>query len=138
MKEPLNPSSKCPVHGGAVGRSAFTRGTCVALLFALAVCNARPQSSHESGPAASVNPLIGTGSDPDDGINLFPGATTPFGMVQLSPDTEDHGFGYHYIHTRIIKGFSMTHMSGPGCANRRRTCFSRRPQGPIVTQDCGF
>ena len=38
-----------------------------------------------------MNPLIGTGGDPDDGINLFPGAATPFGMVQLSPDTEDHG-----------------------------------------------
>ena len=136
MKEPLKPSSKCPVHGGAVGRSAFTRGTCVALLFALAVCNARPQSSHESGPAASVNPMIGTGADPDDGIYLFPGAVTPFGMVQLSPDTENHGFGYEYIHTRI-KGFSMTHMSGPGCANQGDVFFTPTT-GPILTQDSDF
>ncbi|MGH9590973.1 MAG: hypothetical protein ACRD25_11300, partial [Terracidiphilus sp.] len=77
---------------------------------------ARAQSAAASGPAASVNPLIGTGRGPGDSINLFPGATTPFGMVQLSPDTEDHGYGYHYWDT-AIHGFSMTHMSGPGCAN---------------------
>ncbi len=100
------------------------------------VCAARAQNSSPEDPAASVNPLIGTGADPDDGINLFPGATTPFGMVQLSPDTEDHGFGYHYIQTRI-KGFSMTHMSGPGCANEGNVFFSATT-GPIVTQISDF
>jgi predicted alpha-1,2-mannosidase len=102
----------------------------------LIVCAAHAQSSGAEGPAASVNPLIGTGGDPDDGINLFPGATTPFGMVQLSPDTEDHGFGYHYIHKRI-KGFSMTHMSGPGCANEGNVFFTATT-GPIVTQVSDF
>ncbi|MBR4172392.1 MAG: GH92 family glycosyl hydrolase [Kiritimatiellae bacterium] len=46
----------------------------------------------------------------------FPGACTPFGMVQLSPDTitgGDNGPGYSYHHT-TIEGFSMTHMSGIG------------------------
>lgn len=46
----------------------------------------------------------------------FPGATTPFGMVQLSPDTitgGDNGSGYSYHH-ETIEGFSMTHMSGIG------------------------
>ena len=70
-----------------------------------------------------MNPLIGTGGDPDDGIYLFPGAVTPFGMAQLSPDTENHGFGDQYIHTKI-KGFSMTHMSGPGCANQGDVFFT--------------
>jgi predicted alpha-1,2-mannosidase len=88
------------------------------------------------GPVSNVNTLIGTGSDPDDGINLFPGATMPFGMVQLSPDTEDHGVGYHYIHTRI-KGFSMTHMSGPGCANEGDVFFTATT-GPVVTQVVDF
>ncbi len=87
----------------------------------LAVCM-RSAQNRPAGPAASVNPLIGTGADPDDGINLFPGAAAPFGMVQLSPDTEDHGVGYHYIHTRI-RGFSMTHMSGAGCANEGDVFF---------------
>jgi predicted alpha-1,2-mannosidase len=89
-----------------------------------------------STPASSVNPLIGTGGDPDDGINLFPGAVRPFGMVQLSPDTEDHGFGYHYIQT-WIKGFSMTHMSGVGCANQGDVFFTATT-GPIVTQVSDF
>ena len=46
----------------------------------------------------------------------FPGAATPFGMVQLSPDTitgGDNGPGYSYHH-ETIEGFSMTHMSGIG------------------------
>ncbi len=83
-------------------------------------------------PASRVNPFVGTGGDPDDGIDLFPGAVRPFGMVQLSPDTEDHGFGYHYIH-KWIKGFSMTHMSGAGCANEGDVFFTATT-GPIVTQ----
>ena len=83
-------------------------------------------------PVASVDPFIGTGGDPDDGINLFPGAVRPFGMVQLSPDTEDHGLGYHHIQTRI-KGFSMTHMSGVGCANEGDVFFTATT-GPVVTQ----
>lgn len=105
-------------------------------LLTLSACVARGQMSDTQDPGASVNPLIGTGSDPDDGINLFPGATTPFGMVQLSPDTEDHGFGYHYIQKKI-KGFSMTHMSGPGCANEGNVFFSATT-GPIVTQVSDF
>jgi putative alpha-1,2-mannosidase len=104
-------------------------------LLTLTVC-AAPAQSPDTAPFASVDPLIGTGADPADGINLFPGATTPFGMVQLSPDTEDHGFGYHYIHTRI-KGFSMTHMSGPGCANEGNVFFTPTT-GPVVTQVADF
>jgi predicted alpha-1,2-mannosidase len=90
--------------------------------------NASPQPD----PASSVHPLIGTGGDPQDGINLFPGATVPFGMVQLSPDTEDHGFGYHYIQ-KWLKGFSMIHMSGVGCADEGDVFFTATT-GPIVTK----
>lgn len=46
----------------------------------------------------------------------FPGAATPFGLVQLSPDTitgGDNGPGYSYHH-KTIEGFSFTHMSGVG------------------------
>jgi predicted alpha-1,2-mannosidase len=93
-------------------------------------------SSATVAPLMSVNPMIGTGGDPDDGINLFPGAVRPFGMVQLSPDTEDHGFGYHYIQS-WIKGFSMTHMSGVGCANQGDVFFTATT-GPIVTQVSDF
>ena len=60
-----------------------------------------------------VNPFIGTGGHG----HTFPGATTPFGMVQLSPDTRtdnwDGSSGYHYSDD-IIYGFSHTHLSGTG------------------------
>jgi putative alpha-1,2-mannosidase len=60
-----------------------------------------------------VNPLIGTGGHG----HTFPGATMPFGMVQLSPDTRgadwDGSSGYHYSDD-IIYGFSHTHLSGTG------------------------
>jgi len=115
---------------------ALARWTTLVALLTLTVCAALAQGPGGEGPAASVNPLIGTGADPDDGINLYPGATLPFGMVQLSPDTEDHGFGYHYIQTKI-KGFSMTHMSGPGCANEGDVFFSPT-SGPIVTKIVDF
>ena len=60
-----------------------------------------------------VNPFIGTGGHG----HTFPGATVPFGMVQLSPDTRmddwDGSSGYHYSDT-VIYGFSHTHLSGTG------------------------
>jgi predicted alpha-1,2-mannosidase len=109
----------------------------VVLLIALGSNAANSQNAFSQlDPASSVHPLIGTGGDPDDGTNLFPGATRPFGMVQLSPDTEDHGFGYHYIQ-KWIKGFSMTHMSGVGCANEGDVFFTATT-GPIVTRVADF
>jgi predicted alpha-1,2-mannosidase len=67
-----------------------------------------------SRPAALVNPLIGTSG----GVNEFPGPDMPFGMIQWSPDTYPSrpvGGGYDYLSTRVI-GYSLTHLSGPGCA----------------------
>ncbi|MFF4047345.1 GH92 family glycosyl hydrolase [Streptomyces chartreusis] len=69
-------------------------------------------------PTTYVDPLIGT----RNGGNVFPGAVTPFGMLSFSPEntrgdatrTAAPG-GYHYDATRI-RGFSLTHMSGTGCA----------------------
>lgn len=63
-----------------------------------------------------VNPFIGT-----DGFgHTFPGASRPFGMVQLSPDTRTSGWencsGYHSSNPTII-GFSHTHLSGTGAAD---------------------
>ncbi|HTI98475.1 MAG TPA: GH92 family glycosyl hydrolase [Dongiaceae bacterium] len=65
----------------------------------------------------SVNPLIGASTSIEYGEGkTFPGAATPFGLVQLSPDTitgGDNGPGYSHEHT-TIEGFSFTHMSGIG------------------------
>ena len=74
--------------------------------------------SKEGGlkPSRLVNPFIGT----DAHGHTFPGATLPFGMVQLSPDTRVEGWdacgGYHYS-DRSILGFSHTHLSGTGIAD---------------------
>jgi len=64
-------------------------------------------------PAALVDPFIGTANSG----NTFPGADTPFGMLQWSPDTANPtpGGGYSAGSARIT-GFSLTHMSGPGCS----------------------
>ena len=64
-----------------------------------------------------VNPMIGT----DGHGHTYPGATVPFGMVQLSPDTRIDGSwdgcsGYHYSDS-IIYGFSHTHLNGTGCSD---------------------
>ncbi len=111
---------------------ALARWTALIALVVFALGTTRAQDSAATGLSAEVNPLIGTGYGPGDGVNLFPGATTPFGMVQLSPDTEDHGFGYHYTNT-TVKGFSMNHMSGPGCSNEGDVFFTATT-GPIMTQ----
>lgn len=70
-------------------------------------------------PAALVDPFVGTGSGGqiEGDVNSFPGATLPFGMIQWSPDTaptHPAGGGYYYGDSRI-SGFSLTHVSGPGC-----------------------
>ncbi|AFN74829.1 putative alpha-1,2-mannosidase precursor [Melioribacter roseus P3M-2] len=63
-----------------------------------------------------VNPFVGT----DGHGHTYPGASLPFGMVQLSPDTDTEGWdwcsGYHYSDNSLI-GFSHTHLSGTGCAD---------------------
>ena len=83
------------------------------LLLALAALGCSPRSAD---PVDYVNPFIGTGFHG----HTYPGATTPFGMVQLSPDTRSGNWdacaGYHYSDT-TIDGFSHTHLSGTGCAD---------------------
>ena len=65
----------------------------------------------------AINPMIGASTSREFGEGkTFPGAATPFGLVQLSPDTitgGDNGPGYSYHH-QTIEGFSFTHMSGVG------------------------
>jgi predicted alpha-1,2-mannosidase len=85
---------------------------------ALALVLALPAVSFaQTTPAAAVDVFIGTGGDG----HTFPGATRPFGMIQLSPDTQVRPFrqsypwaaGYRYEDDSIL-GFSHTHFSGAG------------------------
>ena len=71
------------------------------------------QDDNEKSPVDYVDPFIGT----DYHGHVFPGATLPFGMVQLSPDNGTSGWdwcsGYHYSDS-VIAGFGHTHLSGTG------------------------
>src|SRR3989440_563747 len=95
-------------------------GAFIIIACVLSFAPARPASSQTStaqgatAPGESeltrlVNPFVGTDNDG----NTFPGATVPFGMVQLSPDTTSTGW-YKCQDTKI-RGFSLTHFSGAGC-----------------------
>ena len=88
------------------------------LAFALTACH-NPSEQKELPKKQLtnyVNPFIGT----DGTGNTYPGAMTPFGMVQLSPDIGIPGWdrisGYFYPDS-IITGFSHTHLSGTGAGD---------------------
>ncbi|MFD1769807.1 GH92 family glycosyl hydrolase [Sphingobacterium suaedae] len=94
----------------------FTFLICCAFL-RLSACQQR-----EGDPAGYVNPFIGASTsvgaaDTYHGLGkTFPGATTPYGMVQVSPNTitgGDNSPGYSAEH-RTIEGFAFTQMSGVG------------------------
>ena len=75
--------------------------------------NTTPLNQPVSDPAT----LVDTRTWTSGGGNTFPGAEVPFGMVQWSPDTMPNraaGGGYNFGDTSII-GYSLTHVSGPGC-----------------------
>ncbi|NNE99167.1 MAG: glycoside hydrolase family 92 protein, partial [Pyrinomonadaceae bacterium] len=79
-----------------------------------------------------LDPFIGTGGHG----HTFPGATVPFGFVQLSPDTRvdnwDGSGGYHYSDD-IIYGFSHTHLSGTGIPDYADILFA-----PYTANDTFF
>lgn len=91
-------------------------------------------------PADYVNPFIGAGSMEGTYKNSchgknFPGAATPAGMVQLSPDTitgGDNGGGYSFVHT-TVEGFSFNHMSGVGWYGDLGNFMVTPTTGPLKT-----
>ncbi|WP_312915411.1 GH92 family glycosyl hydrolase [Stenotrophomonas sp.] len=97
--------------------------TLLVLAATLATSSLAATSAQAASPAANeaayaaVNPFIGTGGEG----HTYPGATVPYGMVQLSPDTriqsrkDGYGWaaGYRYDDSTIV-GFSHTHFSGTG------------------------
>ncbi|HEV2691766.1 MAG TPA: GH92 family glycosyl hydrolase [Verrucomicrobiae bacterium] len=88
------------------------------LVFAGAVYGGRcAEDNKQKDLVDYINPIIGASTSMKLGEGkTFPGPTTPFGLVQLSPDTitgGDNGPGYSWEH-KSIEGFSLTHMSGVG------------------------
>lgn len=99
-------------------------GATIVMLAGFAGCAATAGSARAAAPAGvgeaaydAVDVFIGTGGEG----HTFPGATVPYGMVQLSPDTriqprkDGYGWaaGYRHDDTTIV-GFSHTHFSGTG------------------------
>jgi predicted alpha-1,2-mannosidase len=90
---------------------------CLGLPFLFPSCTS-PETFEQGDESLTqyVNPFIGTGGHG----HTYPGATLPFGMVQLSPDTRLTGWdgcsGYHYTDS-MVYGFSHTHLSGTGVAD---------------------
>ncbi len=90
-----------------------------------------------------VDPFIGTGGHG----HTYPGVSLPFGMVQLSPDTDTQGWdwcsGYHYSDSTIM-GFSHIHLSGTGIGDYGEILFMpgtgdvKLNPGPKDAPDAGY
>jgi predicted alpha-1,2-mannosidase len=98
-------------------------------------------ASAQKQPADYVNPFIGASTSTGKagtyhGLGkTFPGAATPFGMVQVSPNTitgGDNGSGYSYEHT-TIEGFAFTQMSGVGWFGDLGNFLVMPSTGPLQT-----
>ena len=88
--------------------------TILSLLFAATGASRFCESATaDDRPSDCIRPFVGTHGEG----NTYPGPSAPFGMVQLSPDTErdlwETASGYEYS-DKSIMGFSLTHLSGTG------------------------
>lgn len=100
-----------------MGKSMHARRWLAAVSVGLLFVSNAYGADNGASAYAAVDPFIGTGGEG----HTFPGAVVPFGMVQLSPDTEikprkdAYGWaaGYRYSDNSIV-GFSHTHFSGTG------------------------
>ncbi|MCU6453438.1 GH92 family glycosyl hydrolase [Sphingomonas sp. A2-49] len=102
-----------------------------------------PAFAAAAASPARPNLFVGTGGHG----HTYPGATLPFGMVQLSPDTDverwDACSGYHRTDTSIM-GFSHTHLSGTGIGDMLDVLVvpTRGPvkllPGPLADPDAGY
>lgn len=121
----------------SVSRCTVQAALCLALL---AMANAIARSEDNT---RDVNLFLGTGGHG----HTFPGATVPYGMVQLSPDTRTDGWdacgGYHHSDHSIL-GFSHTHLSGTGIGDLGDILFMpvsgevKPVPGPEDNPDAGY
>lgn len=98
----------------SAARLGAAAAVCLAAL--LPACDVVPD------PVTSVDPFIGTGAHG----HVYPGATVPHGLVQLSPDNGKSGWdwvaGYHASDS-VVVGFSHTHLSGTGIGDLEDILF---------------
>lgn len=96
----------------------LSRRALLASVAATGLASALPRASHAQTAdlTSFVDPMIGTGGHG----HVYPGASIPFGMIQLSPDTDnarwDACSGYYYDDKTLL-GFSHTHLSGTGASD---------------------
>jgi len=127
-----SPNPSAPADGSSTGTKPLTGGepgeTCaVTRTGHITDCqrpvakNKLPAGARNSGtvgqPVKDLASLVDTRTWTTAGGNTFPGADVPFGMAQWSPDTmpdRNAGGGYSYTDTTLT-GYSLTHVSGPGC-----------------------
>jgi predicted alpha-1,2-mannosidase len=97
-------------------------------------------------PVDYINPFIGASTSVDKaGVShglgkTFPGAATPFGLVQVSPNTitgGDNGSGYSYEHTSI-EGFAFTQLSGVGWYGDLGNFLVMPTTGALKTSAAGY
>ena len=97
-------------------------------------CNKNTGNSNNKNPflVNHVDPFIGTGGHG----HTYPGATVPFGMLQVSPDNGisswDWCSGYHYSDT-VAVGFSHLHLSGTGIGDLADILFMPTNKGIDLT-----
>ncbi|RXH56295.1 GH92 family glycosyl hydrolase [Granulicella sibirica] len=128
-----------------ISRREFLQATAATAAATLVPANAfakTPAAAHDD-VLKWVDPRIGTGGHG----HCYPGATVPFGAVQLSPDTFNDGWdwcaGYHVSDTSIM-GFSHTHLSGTGCGDlldflvMAGTGTAKIEPGPRTDPDKGY
>jgi predicted alpha-1,2-mannosidase len=101
------------LKNGPAMRLSLTSFCILALL--VTACTSSSDGDDKT-PFDYVDPFIGTGGHG----HTYPGASRPFGMVQLSPDTRLDGWdgcsGYHFTDS-VVYGFSHTHLSGTGVSD---------------------
>jgi predicted alpha-1,2-mannosidase len=106
MRSPLVRSSRISQYAGCLALPL--------LLLSATIANSLASSaSAPNRPVDFVRPFVGTQGEG----NTYPGPSAPFGMVQLSPDTDrdlwETASGYEYSDTSIM-GFTLTHLTGTG------------------------
>jgi predicted alpha-1,2-mannosidase len=98
-------------------KTVLSGSLCVApraCLLALVLLPLTGFSQAKQDLASLVNPFAGSRiSAVHDYGNVAPGAVRPFGLLYWSPDTTSGPF-YHYDDP-VTRGFSLTHIDGPGC-----------------------